>query len=451
MYRRTFPFRVTCLTTLFLLLAIMLSTMLSATAQDRGERWVIKPDPAVVDALHAKLMARNGTLQDLFQMPDPDAGRRLKLPEGLSVAHLNDIPISYPNVRVESSGIINDASHINPRYQDNFDRYVMFVPENKVPFYLFIQKKVTAARSIRSKEILDFFLMDVPGSKYGDDKTAVANKMGDSGSVILLLTGAHRDADNLQNNEKPGQELYEAETPVMGDDWYMTQVSEHRDAGFEEIIHMVQDKGIGATIDDGALEAYEDEIIAAVAANAASGMLTLRAGFDSDSQEYYASIIDGYYGLRDAVGRRRGFGGYTYNTRPEVIANDPLGYALITAFLPEYISLPFSLDPSFSGTFKLHRSEEAYTKRSQYVAHVRITGTNDAEIEGNDQSNIIIANSGDNRIDGGGGVDVVFYEKPYSGFNVSIANGTVAVKGSGSDELDNVEFIVFKDEVIKVD
>ena len=245
--------RSVALVTVCLLLAgLMLSGFLSleATAQGRPSRWVVKPDPSLVNTLHEKLMERDGSLQDLFQMTaqtlSPEGA---SLPAGTSFVRLEDVPLSYPKISVESSEIIKDVSHINPRYHENYDQYVMFVPENKIPFYLFIQKSVSEARSIRSREILDWFLTDVEGSEYGDDKTEVANKIGENGGVILLLTGAHRDPNNLPGNQKPGQELYEAETPVPGDEWYMTQVREHRDAGFEEILHLVHDAGIGATSD----------------------------------------------------------------------------------------------------------------------------------------------------------------------------------------------------------
>jgi hypothetical protein len=443
---------VTFFTSLVLSVGLLVSGTLApdAIAQDRSSRYVVKPDPSLVNTLHERLMQRDGTLQDLFQMTaqtlSPEGA---DLPDGTSFVRLEDVPLSYPRISVESSEIIQEASHINPRYQENYDRYIMFVPENKIPSFLFIQKGVSEARIIRSKEITEFFLTDVPGSQYGHDKTEVANKMGENGAVILLLTGAHRDADNLPGNQLPGQELYESETPVPGDEWYMTQVREHRDAGFEEILHFVHDNGIGATT-DGALEEYNSEIDSAVVENAEKGLLTLSPGFDSNCQEYFAGIVDCYYGLLDAVGRERSFGGYTLITREKVIEQDALGHGIIAKFLPPYISIPFSLDPQFSGTFKMHLATERYTRRSQYLLHLRIAGTNDVNVEGNAQDNIIIQNPGDNRIDGAQGVDVVFYEKPYNGFTISRANGTIQVQGSGTDLLDNIEYVVFKDAVVKI-
>jgi hypothetical protein len=444
--------RVTLFIFLFLFLGLLLSNTLvpDAIAQDRSSRYVVKPDPSLVKTLHEKLKQRDGTLQDLFQMTAQTLSPEgVGLPDGISFVRLEEVPVSYSKIHVESSEIIKEASHINPRYQKNHDRYMMFVPENGIPFFLLIQKGVSEARVIRSKEILEFFLTDVPGSQYGHDKTEVANKMGENGAVLLLLTGAHRDPNNLPGNQLPGQELYESETPVPGDEWYMTQVRAHRDAGFEEILHLVQDNGIGAT-SDGALEEFESEIASAVDENAKKGLLTLREGFDSNSQEYFAGIVDCYYGLLDAIGRERSFGRYRLITRQKVIEQDPLGHGIITKFLPPNIGHPFSLDPKFSGTFKMHLSAEKYTRRSQYLLHLRITGTNDVNVVGNAHENIIIENPGNNRIDGTQGIDIVFYERAYNGFTINMANGIIQVQGSGTDSLENIEYIVFKDAVIKI-
>jgi len=441
-------------TTLFAFLSLWLGSLIcSPLAGSPGEqgasRNVINPDQALVEILQKRLVQREGSLQDLFQMTErslpPDGA---DLPERMAFVPLKDIPLSYSKIRVESSEILEETSHINPRYQKNYDRYMMFVPENGIPFFLLLQQGVSEVRINRTKEILEFFLTDVPGSHYGHDKTEVANKMGENGAVLLLLTGAHRDPNNLPGNQLPGQELYEAETPVPGDECYMTRVREHRDAGFEEILHLVQDNGIGAT-SEGALEEFESEIAAAVEENATKGLLTLREGFDSNSQEYFAGIVDCYYGLLDAVGRERSFGNYRQITRKKVIEQDPLGLRIITSFLPPYIDRPFSLDPQFSGTFKLFLLDEKYTRRSQYLSHLRITGTNDVNVVGNALDNIVIVNLGDNRIDGARGIDVVYYEKPYKGFSITKTEGSIRVQGSGTDSLVNIEYIVFKDAVVK--
>ena len=62
----------------------------------------------------------------------------------------------------------------------------------------------------------------------------------------------HGNAASAGAHEAPGagksidgQELYWAELPVEGDEWYMKNDWEHRDAAFEEILHLVHDTGIG--------------------------------------------------------------------------------------------------------------------------------------------------------------------------------------------------------------
>ena len=122
-----------------------------------------------------------------------------------------------------------------------------------------------------------------------------------------------------------------------------------------------------------------------------------------------------------------------------MIEQDPLGYGIITKFLPPYISHPFSLDPKFSETFKMFLSTEKYTRRSQYLLHLRITVTNDVNVVGNAHENIIIENPGNNRIDGAQGIDIIFYERPYNDFTINLTNGTIQVQGSGTVFLGSIE------------
>ncbi len=45
--------------------------------------------------------------------------------------------------------------------------------------------------------------------------------------------------------ELDGQPLYQSEIQVEGHRWYIEQNYDHRDATFEEILHLVHDTGIG--------------------------------------------------------------------------------------------------------------------------------------------------------------------------------------------------------------
>ena len=75
------------------------------------------------------------------------------------------------------------------------------------------------------------------------NKSAVANKMADNGAILMLLNGVDDGTNSAA--ELDGQPLYYGEMQVEGSDWYMQQNYEHRDASYEEILHLVHDYGIG--------------------------------------------------------------------------------------------------------------------------------------------------------------------------------------------------------------
>ena len=144
----------------------------------------------------------------------------------------------------------------------------------------------------------------------------------------------------------PAQDLYAEELVVPGSDWYINnEFADHRDATFEEILHLVQDAGIGVdghNSQPGALPAYQANIRAATNNAMENDFEIWPIGGDSDSetmawfdenvtdnnltQEYLATVVDSYYGLwgpyTDADGGM--WGGYIAKTRADIEAQDPL-------------------------------------------------------------------------------------------------------------------------------
>ena len=146
---------------------------------------------------------------------------------------------------------------------------------------------------------------------------------------------------------------------------------------------------------------YQDEIAALTAANLATNIIKSNeiepqeleeeaAGESGVSNEYIATVIDAYYGLWDAVlGWEDTWGGYDPRNRMQVANQDPDGLELVEKFLPPYLNQVFSLDPTFSGTFKMNLTPgELYTNRSRYLRWLRLTGDNPIRVEGNGQDNI---------------------------------------------------------------
>ncbi len=424
---------------------------------------VVNPDPSVVDELHEVLVNTTGSLNDLLQLKSADEGDLPALPDGLSVVDVDNIPLEYPKSHVTSSDIIANIDHIDPSLQNHYDRYVMFVPENKQPFFLIIQKGVEDKRAIRAKEIVEFLLRDVAGSEYGADKSEVANKMGSNGAVLLMLTGIDGDGKNLSEKFLPGQELYEIQTPIYGEDVYLSGDEWHRDAGYEEIFHFVHDYGIGAN-SEGALEEYQEEILALTAEQLSNNIIKESeiephelaeeaAGEAGVSNEYIATVLDAYYGLWDAVlGWPDTWGGYEPRNREQVTNQDPEGLKLVEKFIPPYLNQVFSMDPTFTGTFKMNLTPgELYTNRSRYLRWLRLTGENDVSVEGNEQDNIFINGPGNNEIYGGDGNDIVVYEGKYEDYSIERSTIGLTVNGRGVDLLINIEYIAFADLIMSID
>ena len=85
-----------------------------------------------------------------------------------------------------------------------------------------------------------------------------------------------------------GQDLYATESPVEGTDDYLNNLI--RDAGYEEIFHLVQSTGIQS-----AVPAFHEAIV--TAQKAASSARTYKYSGPGKPFEYIISAIDVYYGL----------------------------------------------------------------------------------------------------------------------------------------------------------
>jgi hypothetical protein len=358
----------------------------------------------------------------------------------------------------EDTGVIVPTPDTFSSYKSwGFDRYAELVAPNGQPVRIFAADKVSDEMVHRARNVLRFFLTDVPGSQYGQDKAEVFNSMADHGATLMLPNGAHEEG-----NEPPfdAQPLYEAEMTVEGGDWYQNNDWEHRDATFEELFHLVHDAGIG-TYMAGALPDYKAALHAEALAAIADGRwgipvdpfvsewLDELAEEDSLAQEYIASVIDSYYGYWGAFDEAPGgmWGIYIAKTRDEITEKDPAGRALLEAFLPSMAHYEARLAKSFSGTFEMTFDPSSpYTHKSRYLTAVTLTGDTSASIHGNDDDNTLRGNQGDNTLDGAGGQDTVIYCQDRADYSVSSEGDALIVQGpSGRDTLRSIEVLHFAD------
>ena len=271
-----------------------------------------------------------------------------------------------------------------PRAFRRFNRYTKVITANGKAIHIIAQSRISVGQIVRAREILRMFLADVPGSEFGGDKAQLGNRMASNDAMLMLVNGTHSEGNEP---DLPAQPLYQNEMQVEGHRWYMEQDYDHRDATFEEILHLVHDTGIGVDGRNtlpGVLPAYQAEIRRATN-NAMAGnfqIWPLGAGQDREwfeelaeenslTQEYLASLIDSYYGLWGAWRESASFGmwgEYIAKTRAEIRREDPVGWSLMGKFFPEQLTYEARIDPGFPGTFRMSYDRNyPYTNHSQYL------------------------------------------------------------------------------------
>lgn len=380
------------------------------------------------------------------------------------------------DISTSSNGVIDMPSGL-PNSYSSFVKYTKIQAPNGQAIHFIAQNAISEAQIVRARNILQFYLTNYEGSTYGSDKSSVINQMGTNEATLMLLNGSDGDSNPPNVN---GQPLYENEMAVEGHQWYINNdYNEHRDASFEEILHMMHDTGIGVDGNNsqpGALPAYQAEIRAAqdhadnnnfaiwpIGSSATSGWYLELAQENSLSQEYLASVVDSYYGLWGAwtESATNGMWGlYIAKTRAEIETEDPMGYALMPKYFSPFININMDIDPSFNGSFSMDfNSAEPYTHKSQYLQHCTLTGNNPSNLKGNNQYNRLIGNNADNQLEGGkgndrlngmGGTNIAIYKGNQGDYSINhlgiatIISDNIADR-DGIDTLVNIQTIRYAD------
>lgn len=349
-------------------------------------------------------------------------------------------------------------SSLGSAYTSNFNRYTKVTTPNGGAIHIVAQNLITDEQMVRCRSILQHFLTNLPSSQYGTDKSAVANKMAENGAILTLLNGQDDGSNSVEVN---GQPLYQNEIQVEGHSWYMNQdYDNHRDAAYEEILHLVHDYGIGvdgANSNPGAAPAYQVEIRAAQQ----NGLTNNLWGMGQDSwiaeltaenslsQEYLASVVDSYYGLWGAwTGSTTNgmWGFYVGKTRTDMQTDDPMGYALMNnKFFHSHLTYDARIDASLNGNFSLKFDvSKPYTHHSRYLKDITLLGNNNNTVTVNELDNSIIGNSGTN---------TVIFSGASTEYSVSTSNGVTTVTDNianrnGTNTLNGIEKLQFTDTTV---
>jgi len=387
------------------------------------------------------------------------------------------------NINTSANGVISMPYTFGA--YSSFVKYTKIQAPNGQAIHIIAQNLITDAQIVRARNILQFYLTNVPGSLYGADKTAVINKMGTNEAILMLLNGSDGGSTPPPINAQP---LYQNEMAVEGHPWYTTNDYNHRDAAYEEILHFMHDMGIGVDGTNtvpGALPAYQSEIRAAQNNADNNNYQIWPMGAQTDpswynelntenslSQEYLASVVDSYYGFWEAwneVGNpnsatRGMWGEYIAKTRTEIETEDPMGWAIMPKYFSPMININMDIDPSFTGVFNMSRTTaQPYTYKSQYLQHVSLTGSNASGLKGNDTNNELNGNDANNTIEGakgndridckGGTTDKVIFTGNYADYTFTINTDHYIVTDNtlnrdGVDTVYNCEVLKFADQEV---
>lgn len=329
--------------------------------------------------------------------------------------------VTLPEIDISGSptGIVRLTGPVPAVFTDVFAKYTKVIAPNGKPIHLLAQAGWTDDQIKKARNVLQFLLTDAPGTRYGGDKTAVANAMADRKAAMVLfntepemraaLNGPLGDGMDLST-----QDLRANECPAEGTEDYMAQRT--RDASFEEIWHLVHDNGIKAAL---------PEMIADM--RAANDAAAWRAYPEDEPEEhpneYFGVLIDNYYDLwtvpptvyegrpiepgRIPPGTSH-FGRYAAGSRARMEKLDPGGYALVGEFLPACLTYTPELPEDFSGTFSLRPDGSLpYTAKSKHLVNGTLTGAKNAGLIGNGFDNRLTGNAGDNILEGGVGNDTL--------------------------------------------
>lgn len=390
-------------------------------------------------------------------------------------------PVTLPNIdtSASASGVVALPDDVPQVFRDYFVKYTKFAAPNGKPIHILAQDGWTDDQIKHGRNVLQHLLTDFPGSRYGNDKSAIANAMADRKATMVFfnteedLNEAMRaglaDATDLSM-----QDLRANESPAVGDEDYMGHVT--RDAAYEEVWHLVHDYGIKPTLPDMIAEMRT--------ANDAAASNGWRAWPEDEPQEhpneYVGVLIDNYYDLwavtptlyegrdiepGDVPEGHSHFGRFFAGSRAQVQEQAPLGYALIEKFFHPYLTYTPELPEGFGGTFSMALDPaQAYTYKSRHLRQATLSGTRDASITGNRHDNVLTGNSGNNGLEGGGGndelvggegEDTAVFTGSASEYNIVYNQDSVAVRDlqenrDGTDLLRDVELLRFSDSLVRL-
>ena len=372
------------------------------------------------------------------------------------------LPIDI-DISKSSNGIVMMPNNVDKIFKD-FDRYTKINAPNGKPIHIVVEPGYNDRQVIYARKVLINHLTNLPGTKYGHDKTTLANAMANNQSILFLFKDTNSFRGWFRNIERKGfevngQDLRAYETILEGTDGYMAQKNPTRDASYEEIMHFVQQWGIEQahpTLSQDLFDAFWD----------ARAKNIYLLNYD-ETHEYFICGFEAYYDMwaHDPENDGTRESEYVPISNASLKVNDPKMYNIVEQFMGKHWMYMAEIAKEYNGTFSLSKdSDKTYTNKSQYLRKAALTGNNNNDLTGNNFDNSLFGNSGNNNIkplggfdiiDGGPGNDVAIFIGKKSEYILRNQDGRIIVDDinywrDGQNILINMEKLKFLDKTMDV-
>jgi hypothetical protein len=367
------------------------------------------------------------------------------------------------DVSKSSNGIVNLPENVEVIFKD-FDRYTKINAPNGKPIHIVVEPGYSNQQVIYARKVLINHLTNLPGTKYGHDKTTIANTMANNQSILFLFKDTKSFQGWFRSIERKGfevngQDLRAYETILEGTDGYMAQKNPTRDASYEEIMHFVQQWGIEQahpTLSQDLFDAFWD-------ARAKNIYLI----DDDETYEYFICGFEAYFDMwaHDPENDGTRENEYIPISNSSLKVYDSKMYNIVEGYMGNHWLYLAEIVDEFDGHFSLFKDEnETYTNKSQYLRKAALTGNKNADLTGNSFDNSLFGNSGNNKIkplggfdivDGGPGNDTAIFMGKKSEYILRNQDGRIIVDDihyyrDGQNILINMEKIKFSDNILNI-
>ena len=345
----------------------------------------------------------------------------------VSITSLEAVPVSVPvylivsdgfavpelpviDINESNNGIVDLPENTESIFLDVASRYTHVNVPNGDVIQILIQDDFTDEQILHVRHVLESYLVNIPGSEWGNEKGAVANSIATNNAILFLLNNENEyenpDLQLLFDSGIKGQDLLSTEVFFEGSPQYM--LSSNRDATYEEVLHFIHGYGIQL-----AMPWMQSVIIDAMNLAMENGDYNPLNDLPVEDfdEEYLAMGLECYFGLWAHDPSGTGFCGdneYAFITREAMENGDPALYNIIKGFFGENWLYTPILPEIYVGDFVMALdSNKVYTFKSQYLQNLLLAGSMNVNVYGNNFDNTLIGNEAINHFSGQMGDDLI--------------------------------------------